>query len=121
MAKNTNIKTIILSNYFDENISSRASVINLFKSNFDKVDQVEIDFANIDFISRSVAHQFLKEKKRLNNEYKVSTKFQNKNSSLEQLFSTVLQSNKNNSSTLVEAKRLEFSSTSDLSKFLLTV
>ncbi len=121
MANSKNIKTIILSNYFDENISSRASVVNLFKSNFDKVDQVQIDFANIDFISRSVAHQFLKEKKRLNKEFKISMKFQNENSSLDQLFSTVLQSIKNNSSTLVEAKSLKFSSTSDLSKFLLTV
>ena len=121
MANNKNIKTIVLSNYFDESISSRASVVNLFKSNFNKVDQVHIDFADIDFISRSVAHQFLKEKKRLRKEYKISMLFQNENASLDQLFATVLRSNKNNSSTLVEAKSLEFSSTSDLTKFLLTV
>jgi len=113
-------KTIILSDLFAKHISSRASVMNLFKLNFDKVNLLRIDFTHIEFISRSAAHQFLQEKKRLKREYNLSLEFENVNAMLNQLFTTVKQS-PNSGNTAKKVKSLGFTTTSDLSKFLQTV
>lgn len=120
MSRTKNIRTFELSKHLSRHISCRAAVLNLFNLQFDKADVLILDFEEIEFVSRAAAHQFLLERKRLKQEFDISMEYKNVNSIILELFEIVEKSS-NSKRSVKEIKSLEFSSTSDLSKFLLTV
>ncbi|NOY36343.1 MAG: STAS domain-containing protein [Chlorobi bacterium] len=60
-----NNKSIILKEKFDNSISSRAAIKNLFNFDTDALKELAIDFSDIVFISSSVAHQLVMELRKL--------------------------------------------------------
>lgn len=60
-------KEIILADDFDKNIFTRSSIIYFFKMiNSLKEEVLTLDFLKIDFISRSCADEYLKQKEKIN-------------------------------------------------------
>ena len=64
-AKKMETKYLILKNKFDKIISTRAAVKNLFDLNFSTLEEFNIDFSDIVFISSSAAHQLVMELRKL--------------------------------------------------------
>lgn len=91
--KMTNTKYIDLSREIAEIISSRDVILNLQSIvNSLKEDSVVLNFANVDFISRSAAHQFLLLQESMDRK---NIQFENLNESVAQMFAVVSQSRKN--------------------------
>ena len=60
-------KEVILANNFGKNIFTRSSIVDFFKMINSLNEKIlTLDFAKIDFISRSCADEYLKQKKKMN-------------------------------------------------------
>lgn len=120
MKKEKNI-VLKLAEHFKNSVSSRAAVINLFAVDLSDKEPIEVDFNNIEFISRSATHQFIKEKQRLENELKIKVAFLNQNKEVKTMFDIVNKSIESPQPKVSEIYRVRFSSQKEFSNFLLRI
>jgi restriction endonuclease S subunit len=82
-------KNIILSENGRETIQSRDEVILLFTIDFKDIDTLILDFENLQFISRSPAHEVLKQVEKVKNFYGIECKFISMNTDIEKMFEII--------------------------------
>jgi len=86
------IKTIKLSVNGRENIQSRDEVSLLFDQDYTAIDKLVFDFENINFISRSPAHEFLKQADSARNDHGVDVEFDAMNEDVTKMFEIIKKS-----------------------------
>lgn len=109
-----------LSEHFKDSVSSRAAIINLFAIDLSKVKTLEIDFSNIDFVSRSATHQLIKEKERLEKELHIKVSFCKRCREVKEMFDIVSKSLKTAQSAknISTVHRVIFSTPKEFRNFL---
>jgi hypothetical protein len=86
------LKIINLSENGRENIQSRDEVTLLFDLDYKEVTALIFNFENINFISRSPAHEFIKQTGLVKNLYGVDCEFKNMNEDVEKMFDIIKKS-----------------------------
>lgn len=107
-----------LSEHFNNSVSSRAAVINLFAIDLSDIKTLQVDFITIDFVSRSATHQFIKEKEKLENKSHVKVNFSNINKAVKHMFDIVNKSIESPQPKVSEIRRVHFSTQKEFSSFL---
>lgn len=111
-------KVIMLNKKFNERVSTRAAVQNLFNdSHFTNCNQVVLDFRGIRFLSSSAAHQIFLETKNLKNK-NIDIKLENVNENVHKMLSLSSKDRKN-LFTILHFDHEKVSSSQELDKFLL--
>ena len=121
MAKRKQHITLKLFENFNSSISSRAAIINLFNFDFTKVKTLEVDFSKVSFLSRSAAHQLIKEKERYDNKYNIKVKFTNRSKMVKEMLDTVNKSLKIPQSKSIPVQRVYFSTQKEFNQFMLQI
>ena len=107
-----------LSEHFKNSVSSRAAVINLFTIDLSDIKILEINFSDIDFVSRSATHQLIKEKERLENKLHIKVNFSSVNNAVKEMFAIVNKSIESPPTKVSEIHRIHFSTQKEFSNFL---
>ena len=81
--------TISLAKTFEQSVTSRSAIVNLFRFDSEKVHSVKVDFEDIVFISRSATHQLITEKRKLEKE-NIQVTFVKINSEIEKMIDAVI-------------------------------
>ena len=107
---------LILSKKFNNSISTRIAVENLFKNI--KTDELIIDFSDISFISSSAAHQMVIEI-RLLEQRNINVKCENMNPDVSRMIELSKTDRKNLFTTIPSIKHSVINSNLDLSRLFL--
>lgn len=117
--KQNSKNTIIISDYFDNQLNSRANVKSFFnKLNIKK--NTTLDFSNIDFISRSSAHELLSLINKLS-EQNIKIKMINLSKQVNEMLEKVADSIRTNFKRKTYVNYINIQSKSALDSYLMTL
>src|SRR5258708_750617 len=116
----SNIAVIYIKNFYREDISFRDAIALLFDREFEPNQVIEINFSEIAFITRSAAHQLLKEEKKIKLKYNAELRITHTNKEIDQMLDVVRESISHRKK-ISKADKVEFislASERDLIRFL---
>lgn len=113
-------KHIGLSTYFDEQISNRASIDSIFKTQIEEKYIYSIDFKDISFLSRAAAHELITWLNLLS-ERGIELTLMNLTLPVKDMLDAVKESRKYNMKKATFVEHLSFETENELDDFLLSV
>jgi anti-anti-sigma regulatory factor len=115
----TPINKIRIRDFFSENISSRDAIALIFNRSFIPEQTVILDFSNVEFISRSAAHQLHVEIKRIEDFFNCNVVYVITNTEVSKLIEIVKKDINLSKVNSNEIKQIIFNTPDGLNEFLL--
>lgn len=110
---------IHIRDFFSESISSRDAIAMLFNREFLPNQEVVLDFTNVEFITRSAAHQLLKEIQRIEEFFMCKVNLCCCSTEVQKMIDIVRSNRITELSPSSEVKQVYFKTSAALNEFLL--